>query len=80
MLKKAEANIGRKTQETLADAGYDTIILFYEAQEEGYSVLINEKRKQGTARKPYHASRFQYDRETDEVICPVGRKLQYSFL
>ena len=76
MIEEVENNLGKAAEMTVADAGYQTATGLAEAEEKGYSVLVNqiEPRKD----EPYHASHFRYDQQKDQCICPRGEVLDFE--
>jgi transposase len=75
MLGQVEENLGRVAEQTVADAGYKAITGLSGAEEKNYSVMVNLAEPQD---EPYHASRFSYDREKDQCICPRGERLEFE--
>lgn len=79
MLDHVEASLGALADTTLADAGYATGAALAHAEALERNVLVNlPPRLKGTSSKPYHASNFDYDIETDTVTCPLGTALEYT--
>jgi transposase len=76
MLEQVEQNLGQVAEQTDADAGYEAATGFAEAEKKGYSVLVNLADPKKDA--PYHASRFIYDNESDQCICPRGERLPFE--
>jgi transposase len=75
MLQQVEQNLGQVAENTDADAGYKAVTQLAAAEQKGYSVLVNLADPQDA---PYHASRFIYDVETDQCICPRGERLPFQ--
>jgi transposase len=75
MLQQVEQNLGQVAENTDADAGYKVVTQLAAAEQKGYSVLVNLADPQDA---PYHASRFIYDVETDQCICPRGERLSFQ--
>ena len=75
MLQQVEQNLGQVAENTDADAGYKAVTQLVAAEQKGYSVLVNLADPQDA---PYHASRFIYDVETDQCICPRGERLPFQ--
>ena len=72
-------NTDKKPEVLLADGGYVSADQLQKVEEVELDVLaplppgsLNKKKN------PYHTSNFQYDQETDEFICPEGRRLPFS--
>jgi transposase len=79
MLDKVKANLGEVAQLTVADAGYLVTTQLAEAEQKGYSALVNlQEPLQEAANQPYHASRFVYDAANDQCICPRGECLPFD--
>ena len=76
MIEQVEDNIGKAAQQTVADAGYQAAAGLAEAEEKGYPVVVNQPEPRED--QPYHASRFHYDRENDQCVCPRGEVLGYE--
>lgn len=75
MLNQVEENLGRVAEQTVADAGYKAITGLAAAEKKNYSVMVNLAEPQD---EPYHASRFSYDAEKDQCICPKGERLEFA--
>lgn len=75
MLEQVEQNLGQVAENTDADAGYKAATQLAAAEQKGYSVLVNLADPKDA---PYHASRFIYDVETDQCICPHGERLPFE--
>lgn len=76
MLSSAEATVGAKAQQTVADGGYCTGAQMAAAQRAGYEVLSPIPGDPKTpADGPYHVSRFVYDEAKDVMICPQRQEL-----
>ena len=76
MLEKVEENLGRVAEQTAADAGYKATRGLAEAEQKHYSVLVNLAEPET---EPYHASRFIYDAQNDQCICPRGELLRFAY-
>jgi len=75
MLDQVQENLGRVAEQTVADAGYKAVTGLAAAEEKSYPVLVNLAEPQD---EPYHASRFTYDAEKDQCICPRGERLEFE--
>jgi transposase len=75
MLEQVEQNIGKVAGQTAADAGYKAVTGLAEAEARGFPVLVNLAEPED---EPYHASRFRYDEQTDQCICPRGQVLGFE--
>jgi len=75
MLEKVEDNLGKVAEQTAADAGYRATTGLAAAEEKNYSVLVHLAEPED---EPYHASRFIYDAQKDECICPRGELLRFE--
>jgi transposase len=79
MLDEVKGNLGQVAQLTVADAGYLVTTQLAEAEQKGYSTLVNlQEPLQDAANQPYHASRFVYDAANDRCICPRGEALLFD--
>jgi len=79
MIDQVEQNLGRVAEQTVADGGYFATLELASAEEKQYSVLVNlPESVQGSEDQPYHASRFVYDAEKDQCICPRGEALPFD--
>jgi len=80
MLDRVQENLGKVSQETLADGGYNSTIQLGLAEQRGYEVLTNGRKKELTAdvEWPYHSSRFIYDQQRNCCVCPEGNILTYE--
>ena len=79
MLEEVQANLGEVAKETVADGGYASAAQLGEAEARGQEVLVAPGVETGGAKRgEFDSQQFAYDRETDEVICPQGKRLQYE--
>ncbi len=78
MLDHVRDNLGNMANESLADGGYASAAQIASAEKKEYSILTNPGPNEGSAEKPYHASRFIYDEENDRCICPHGAILSFE--
>lgn len=79
MIDQVEENLGQVAEQTIADGGYFATTELASAEDKQYGVLVNlPKSAQGSEDKPYHASRFVYDAEKDQCICPQGERLSFD--
>ena len=77
MMDASERNTGKRSEMTLADAGYFTGRQIEQAERDGRDALVNAPSVyQGDGRR-FHRANFTYDAEHDEFICPLGRRLVY---
>jgi IS5 family transposase len=74
MVDQVKENLGSAAEQTLADAGYKAITGLAAAEGKNYSVMVNLAEPKG----PYDASRFVYDQQNDECICPRGVRLGFE--
>jgi transposase len=85
MVREVEATVGKPAEQLVADSGYYTDDAVLEAAKsktdcfvpdgETAANLNNPKRSEKLS--PYHWSRFAYDEEKDEFICPAGQRLTF---
>jgi hypothetical protein len=79
MLEETKANLGKVAAETVGDGGYASAQQLGDAQEHGYEVLLAPGVETGGAKRgEYDSAKFEYDRATDEVICPQGQRLAFK--
>jgi len=74
MLEQVEENLGKVADQTVADAGYEAGTEFAKAEDKNYPVLVNSSEPKGD----YHASRFIYDAQKDQCVCPRGEVLPFD--
>jgi transposase len=77
MLEAAEENLGQRTKQSLADAGYHSAENLALCQEQGRAIVMPEPGAKGLA-NPYHKDAFSYDAESDSYTCPLGQTLRYT--
>lgn len=77
MLEQSEANTGKKTELSLADAGFHSGENLAEC-EEREQVIVMPEAQDRALKNPYHKDRFIYDGETDSYQCPCGHILRYA--
>ena len=74
MIDQVEHNLGENAETTVADRGYDTAEGLGHAEQKRVRVVVASKvRLQDVG--PYHASRFTYEADSDQVQCPLGERL-----
>src|SRR5262249_44724302 len=79
MSEQVRQNLGQVAQQTVADGGYFATNELAAAEEKQIPVLVNlPESVTGTEDQPYHASRFVYDAEKDQCICPRGEVLPFD--
>ena len=79
MLEQVEENVEQVAEQTVADAGYFATTELAAAEEKNYPVLVNlPESVQESEEKPYHASRFIYDAQKDQCVCPRGEVLPFD--
>jgi transposase len=83
MLEQVEKNVGRVSEETVADGGYFSGKELKRADDNSYEVLVNigdmkdlkvDESKEGSE---FHRMKFEYDEERDVCICPRGGVLKF---
>ena len=77
MIDQAAQTTGQRSEQTLADGGYSSGGQI-EQTEDSNVIMPLPSGSQNPEDKPYHASRFRYDREADVVICPQGRSIPFQ--
>jgi transposase len=80
MVEKVEAELGQAAEETLADSGYSSAAELRRAEDRGYGVLVNlgKQREEIPEAGEYHPSKFRYDKEADQCVCPRGEALTFA--
>jgi transposase len=79
MIEQVEENLGSVAEQMVADGGYFATTELASAEDKQYPVLVNlPESVQGPEDQPYHASRFIYDAEKDQCICPRGERLEFD--
>jgi transposase len=76
MIGEAQRNIGEAAKETVADGGYGSAEELGKAEAQGYGVVVSLQDPSPV--KEFHTSRFQYDAEHDQVVCPRGEGLPFQ--
>ena len=74
MLDQVAKNAETTAETTVADRGYDTAEGLGGAAERGANVVVASKVDRARASE-YHAVRFRFDEERDQVLCPRGEWL-----
>jgi transposase len=78
MMEQVEENLDRVAEQTAADGGYFATTQVAKAEEKNFPALVKlAESVQGKEDEPYHASRFVYDAEKDQCICPRGELLPF---
>ncbi len=85
MVQDIEATTGKAAEQLVADSGYygdDAVLQAAQSKTDCYvpdpdtaASLNNPKRDETLS--PYHWSRFKYDLEKDEFVCPEGKSLPF---
>jgi transposase len=79
MIEQVRQNLGEVAEQTVADAGYFATNELAAAEEKQFPVLVNlPETVNGSEDQPYHASRFVYDAQNDQCICPRGEVLSFD--
>lgn len=78
MLEETREAVGQTAADTVADPGYRSDRNIGEAEAQGDSVLVHLFEREGEEAAPYHASRFEYDPETQQCRCPRGELLKFQ--
>jgi transposase len=79
MLEEVRGNLGRVAKETIGDGGYSSAGQLGEAEARGYEVLVAPGVETGGLKRgAYDSTKFEYERESDEVICPQGKRLKFE--
>lgn len=73
MLEAAKANTGRAADETVADGAYGgSGAQLAAAEEAGFAVTVPRPEDESD---PFHTANFAFDRDRDQVTCPMGKRL-----
>jgi transposase len=87
MLKEVEKTTGQAPDQLVADSGYYTDDAVVEASKSKTDCLVpdsetaarlNNPKRNENEKTGYHVSRFVYDEENDEFICPQGKRLRLT--
>jgi transposase len=80
MIEKVEAGLGSCAEETVADAGYHSTAELHRAEESGYGILValGRQREEVEGVGEYHPTKFHYDEERDQCVCPRGEALTFE--
>ena len=77
MIEQAEQVTGQACEQSLADGGYYSGEQIRQAQDKNVIVplpLVSQNKEDN----PYHVSCFEYDSQTDEVVCPQKRRIPFQ--
>lgn len=86
MLQEVEKTVGQAPERLVADSGYYTDDAVLEASKSKTDCTVpdietaaqwNNPKRSEREKAAYHASRFRYDEEKDEFICPQGKTLTF---
>jgi transposase len=80
MIERVEAELGSSAEQTVADAGYRSAAELHLAEERGYEVLValGRQREEVEGAGEYHPTKFRYDKEKDQCVCPRGEILTFE--
>jgi len=80
MVELVEAELGQAAEETVADSGYCSAEELFRAEDREYEVLtaLGKQREVIPDAGEYHPSKFRYDEERDECVCPRGEVLSFQ--
>jgi transposase len=80
MIKKVKDEVGSSAEETVADTGYCSAAELHRAEKSEYEVLVNLGRQSEEIPNAgeYHPSKFRYDKDLDQCVCPRGEVLRFS--
>ena len=80
MIERVEAELGSCAEETLADGGYRSAQELRLAEDRGYPVLValGRQKEDVHGAREYHPSKFQYDEERNQCVCPRGEVLAFE--
>ena len=84
-IDQAETNTGEQVTDAIADGGYGTYENYEELEKREITAYIpdqalakEQKIKYKENQHPYDKSKFCYNKEADEYICPQGKRLTYE--
>ena len=78
MIEQVRENVGAVAEQNTSDAGYFATGELAKAEDKQIPVLMNlSESVTGREDQPYHASRFVYDAQNDQCICPRGEVLPF---
>ena len=77
MIERAAETTGQNSEQTLADGGYSSARQIARTEDQNVIMPLPSTSKNKEPH-PYHASRFEYDSQNDEVICPQGRRIPFQ--
>jgi transposase len=82
VLDRVEEQFGKTAENTVADGGYNTEQTLVEAQERNRSITVAAGPADAESHpdEAYHPSRFTYDAENDQFVCPRGERLGFDQL
>ena len=84
-IDQAETNTGKRVTNVIADSGYGTYENYEELEKRKITAYIpsqrfakEQKKKYREDQNPFDRSKFNYDKNTNEYICPEGKRLTYQ--
>lgn len=77
MIEQAAEVTGRDCAQTLADGGYACGEQI-EKTEDKNVIMPLPSGSRNKDENPYHASQFRYDAQSDQVVCPQGRRIPFQ--
>ena len=77
MIEQAEQVTGQTCEQSLADGGYYSGEQILQSQDKNI-IMPLPRVSQNKENNPYHVSCFEYDSETDEVVCPQKRRISFQ--
>lgn len=84
-IDQAETNTGEQVTDVIADGGYGTYENYEELEKREITAYIpsqtfakEQKSKYKGNQNPFDRSKFNYDLNTNEYICPEGKRLRYQ--
>ncbi len=77
-IEHAHENMGKKCQESVADAGYANTEELSKIDVQGIKVIVPSQRQaEGKKISAFDRTHFKYDKEQDTFLCPQGKILRY---
>lgn len=80
VIEQAEKNTMQQTKTILADSGYASYDNYEQLTRQCKTILIPDQQKEDEIIKaavdPFHKNHFRYNADTDQFICPEGKRLK----
>jgi len=80
-IDQANRNLPTPCETAVADAGYFVVDDLKKIADKSIEVIVpSQKQASEKEDSPFDKEKFQYNKETNEYICPEGKVLHYSYL